>query len=88
LLNVLIATTGYTICALASFFAALLPPSGDFPLRIVVGALAMLVALAMVCLCWPAFRRDFRAAAGVIRLMLPGRRAAGSLPSPRDPVKK
>jgi PST family polysaccharide transporter len=73
LTNVLIATTGYTICSLASFVAGSLVPSGDFLLRIVVGALAMVIALALVCLCWPVFRRDLRSAVAVIALMLPGR---------------
>jgi PST family polysaccharide transporter len=80
--NVLVATVGYAFCSLVSYFAGLFLPSGDFVLRIIVGAAAMAIALGVVCLYWPAFRRDLRSAVGVIGLMLPGSR----LRSPKRPA--
>jgi PST family polysaccharide transporter len=78
LTNVLVAATGYSVCSLTSYAAASLIPDDDFTLRIAVGLLAMLTAVALVGLCWPIFRRDLRSAIGVFTIALPGRRSVGT----------
>jgi O-antigen/teichoic acid export membrane protein/polysaccharide pyruvyl transferase WcaK-like protein len=52
------AAVGYGIAAMASVVATLWVPSGWPVVSLVVGAVALLAAVALVALAWPAFRRD------------------------------
>ncbi|MET3511161.1 lipopolysaccharide biosynthesis protein [Plantibacter flavus] len=69
-LNGVRGTVAYAIAGAAAYLLAswLLPTSGDV-VRLVGGALAMLIVLGVEFLVWPAFRRDIRMLLKTIRLM-------------------
>lgn len=59
--NGLRALTGYGLCALASWWVAARWGGEDLPLRLALGAAAMLACFGLLCALWPAFRRDVAA---------------------------
>ena len=70
--------SAYGFATLVSFLATAFLPDDQLVLRIVVGFVALLGALGLLALLWPAFRRDLKAIAGARSLLRSARKPAGS----------
>ncbi len=60
LFNGLRAISGYGLCGLASYAASLrfAGASMSLPMQLLIGIAGLCVAFVLLCLLWPAFRRD------------------------------
>ena len=52
------AIAGYGLCGIASYAASARFANASLPLQLLIGIAAVSVAFALLCLAWPAFRRD------------------------------